>query len=243
MILLVQFRDDQAGWHELRCVYDGLKLSYSQYKIVNVLSSFVTKKTLERDFNSADAVVLGGSGELGWEVYENGGKSKIEIFRNVLKKLQEPLLKLVKKDKTPVLATCFGHQLLAHFLGSEVGLDKEQAETGVFSIHLTKEGKNNPIFNGLKRGFNAVVGHKGSIMELAKDKKIKVLAYSDRCKIQAFQYGKNTYSVQFHPELSFEDLLFRLSLYPSYGKVKFQRKKVLAPRVLENFIKIINKSK
>ena len=43
-----------------------------------------------------------------------------------------------------------------------------------------------------------------------------MLAYSEKCPVQAYRFGNRVYSMQFHPELSIEDLEYRLSLYPEY---------------------------
>ena len=236
MILLVQFRDDQAGWHELKCVYSALNIPYSQYKVVNVLSPFVTQKSLGEDFRRADKIILGGAGKYGWELYSSGDEKRIKVFNSLLNKITRPLKNIVIKDKRPILGICFGHQLLAYVLGCQMGVDDNQAESGVFEVYLSNRGIKNPLFKKMKNSFKAVLGHKTSIIATTNDRRFKVLASSKKCLVQAFQYGKNTYGVQFHPELDYDDLMFRLSLYPSYKETKkISRQKTEAKQVLKNF--------
>ena len=236
MILLVQFRDDQSGWHELKCVYDSIGVAYSQYKIANILSPFVTQKSLREDFQRADKIILGGAGKHGWEVYETGDKKVIREFKLILDKITHPLRKLIKEDKKPVLGICFGHQLLAHTLGCQVSVDKKQAETGIYKIKLSALGVKNPLFKGINSPFKAILGHKSSVTKTVNDPKFKILASSKQCLVEAFQYGKNIYGVQFHPELDYDDMIFRLSLYPNYGQgKKISRQRVAIKQVLRNF--------
>jgi len=239
MILLIQFRSDQSGWHEFKCIYDALPIPAHEYKLVNVLSPFVTERTLREDFRRADKIILGGSGELGWEVYESQNKRAVGTFNRLLKKIGRPLKKLVVSDQKPILGMCFGYQLIAHVLGCDIQVDKKQIEVGIFTLRLNQSGRQSPLFKKMNSSFKAVLAHKGSVVKTVADPRFKLLASTKKCSAQAFQYGKNTYGVQFHPELNYDDLMFRLALFPSYKqKEKVVRQKIAAKQVLRNFLSL-----
>lgn len=236
MILLIQFRTDQSGWHELKCVFESCNLKYDSYHIFNASSEINTTDDLRIMINKADKVLLGGLGESG---YEEEDPEKRKHFDAMVEKIREPLKELVLADNKPVLGFCFGHQLIADVLGVEVRANKDQAETGVCDISLSEEGKIDPVFKGISSSFKAIEGHKSSVMELPKE--ATLLASSDKCPIQAYRVGKNVYGTQFHSELNIESLNHRLALYPEYkanASSEIEDMELETEKVLENFLKL-----
>ncbi|MDH7475847.1 MAG: type 1 glutamine amidotransferase [Microgenomates group bacterium] len=233
MILLIQFRRDQSGWHELKCFYESLDLSYNQIQIINAGSETISSKEILSLARKSKGIIIGGLGETGY------GEINVEKkfwFNNIREKMVFVLKKIIKKNQPPVLGICFGHQLLAESLGAKVDFSPKQAETGVTKIHLTKEGMADPLFKGFNSMFLAIEGHKDAVLNLPK--KSLHLAYSHRCLIQAFRYKKFFYGLQFHPELNYKDFLFRLSLYPDYQKQKTVNQKpiVKTKLIFKNFL-------
>jgi GMP synthase (glutamine-hydrolysing) len=191
-----------------------------------------------KDLKNYSSLILGGSGQFNitdWK--ENGVRDRVQQI--------VPLLKYVVKNDFPTLSICFGHQLLPQLFGGQVARDENQSEDGTYQVHLNSTGKKSPLFKGIPNSFYVVLGHKDSVTKLPKE--FKLLASSDRCRVQAFQIKNHVYSVQFHPELDKAGLIWRLKLYPEYlihkdlDQVKAEIHEVnYAPQILANFKEIVN---
>lgn len=240
-ILLVQFRTDISALQEKKCFLRYFQRSKNwKLKTVNAFDEKIDFSCFQKIIGKSQAVILGGSGQF----YFSGNKGeKEQIFQEMLKRIT-PFLKYLLKNDFPVLGICFGHQILGHFLGVEIVNDKAQAETGSFSIFLTKQGRSSPLFKDLPQRFICQFGHQDSLKTLPKN--TTLLAISKRCKVGSFQYKKNIYGVQFHPELNFNDMAFRIKLY--YCPKDFKKvKKTLKPspyafKIIKNFLKLCNKN-
>lgn len=234
MILLVQFRTNQAGWHELKCVYEASELKYDQIKTLNLASNTITEDDIKQSLKRVRSVILGGTGEASYGDTDNAKKKWLrDVRKRAFKVIDESL-----KNSPGILGMCFGHQLLSEYYGGKVEVDEKQSETGVAAINLTTEGMNDPLFKNVPVNFSAIEGHKDSVV--VKPKGAKILASSERCDFQALKFEDNIYGVQFHPEMNYQDLKFRLSLFPSYASNKntnFKSKKIKYPKmILRNFV-------
>jgi len=102
----------------------------------------------------------------------------------------------------PVLGICLGSQLVAHVLGARVypnERDGEPAkEIGYYTVHLTPEGKADPLFKGFDSDVRVLEWH-GDAFELPRD--ASLLATSRVCRNQAFVY-QNAYGLLFHLEFT-----------------------------------------
>ncbi len=226
MILLIQFRSDRSGPHEIKCVHNVADVEFQDLQIINAYADHVSSDDIVRQAQEADAVLLGGCGE--------NADDKTAVFE-LEEKIQPVVDKIIKED-IPALGLCFGHQLIAGLSGGEVGAPEKQAETGVAEIYLTEAGREDDLFNSLSSPFHSVVGHKVSVIK--KPDKAVHLAKSQLCKYQALRYGDNVYTCQFHPELDTNDLFERLELYPEYMENEIEYDKdmeVEAKQVTTNF--------
>jgi GMP synthase (glutamine-hydrolysing) len=100
----------------------------------------------------------------------------------------------------PVLAVCFGHQLVAASLGAEVRQSPRGRELGTISCALTAAGRADPLFAGVPRTFEVQATHGDEVA--AAPPGAVVLAGNAHSPIQAFRVGRRLWAVQFHPELS-----------------------------------------
>jgi len=91
-----------------------------------------------------------------------------------------------------LLGICFGHQIITKALGGTVVRGKK--EVGIYKITKTKD---NPLFKNIK-GLQFYEYHQWYTKQSPKGSSI--LAKNKLC-IQALQFNKNTYGVQFHPEV------------------------------------------
>lgn len=96
----------------------------------------------------------------------------------------------------PVLGICLGAQLIAAVLGAHVR-KAAQWELGWYPLHVTEEGKKDPLF----RSYNK----KDHVFQIHQDtfdvpKTAVHLGWSDLCEGQAFRFGQKVYGLQFHLE-------------------------------------------
>ena len=118
-----------------------------------------------------------------------------------------PWLKnLCHTQSTPVLAVCFGHQILAHALGAEVCPNPKGAEIGTIEMQLTPSGQTDPLFAQLPQPFSIQSIHKDIVSALPSLCHPHLLAHTENTAIQAFAVGKMIRAVQFHPELCAQTL-------------------------------------
>lgn len=100
----------------------------------------------------------------------------------------------------PTLGVCYGHQLLAHAFGGEVGNNPSGTQEGTTTIQLTPEGRADPLLGGLGvEQFEAQVSHAQSALALPPG--AVRLAFDDWDANQAFRIGERAWGVQFHPEM------------------------------------------
>ena len=101
---------------------------------------------------------------------------------------------------TPVFGICYGHQLLAHALGGEVGYNPAGREMGTVDIQLQPQAAGDPLFGGLPAQFAAQATHLQSVLRTPEG--ATVLAQSGQDGCHAFRWGDAAWGVQFHPEFA-----------------------------------------
>jgi GMP synthase (glutamine-hydrolysing) len=107
-------------------------------------------------------------------------------------------LKQVIEAKVPVLGICLGAQLIAKALGADVYRNPEK-EIGWAAVHFTDGAQNDPVFGGLPSPAPFFHWHSETFTEPPGS---EWLAYSDKCRQQAFRYRETVYGIQFHPEIT-----------------------------------------
>ncbi len=146
-------------------------------------------KKLPENFDNIAAVVsLGGP----MNVYE---EDKYPFLKSENGFLQKAI-----KEEVPILGICLGAQLLAKACKAKVK-KLDQKEIGWYDISLTREGKNDLLFEGLSSDLKAFEWHEDTF-----EKPIGsiFLAESTTCANQAFRFGSNAYGLQFHVEVTAE---------------------------------------
>ncbi len=110
-----------------------------------------------------------------------------------------PFIKGIIDAGTPCLGICLGSQLIARALGARIypGTVKE---IGWYKIKLTSAGLKDPLFRDFRK--TTIFQWHSDAFDLPK--KAIHLASSEDFPNQAFRYGKSTYALQFHPEVTRE---------------------------------------
>lgn len=101
-------------------------------------------------------------------------------------------------EKVPVLGICLGSQLIAKALGADIYGNREK-EIGWAPVHFTEGAQNDPVFGGLDSPTTFFHWHSETF---TGPPGAELLAYSDKCRQQAFRYRDSVYGVQFHPEIT-----------------------------------------
>ncbi|MFJ4141564.1 glutamine amidotransferase [Pseudomonas sp. NPDC089734] len=109
----------------------------------------------------------------------------------------------------PMLGICYGHQLMAHALGGQVGFHPKGREIGQHEIQLHRCVDDDPLLNGFGPGFLANLTHEQTVLAPPED--AVVLGRSEHDACQVLRYGSEALSVQFHPE--FDNALMSACLY------------------------------
>jgi GMP synthase-like glutamine amidotransferase len=100
--------------------------------------------------------------------------------------------------RQPVLGICLGSQLLAKTLGAAVHRNPVK-EIGWFDVHTTGDASSDPLLGPLGP-VEAVFHWHGETFELPPG--ATHLAWSERCRNQAFRMPDNVYGLQFHLEVT-----------------------------------------
>lgn len=122
----------------------------------------------------------------------------------------------------PVLGICLGGQLLARGLGAPV-TRAAHPELGFPTVCPTPEGRSDPVLSCLRDGDRMFQWHTDTF---ALPHGASLLVTGDEVKNQAFRAGDRAWGVQFHPEVTADEVEEWLELVPdverTYGRTKDQ---------------------
>jgi GMP synthase (glutamine-hydrolysing) len=99
-----------------------------------------------------------------------------------LKAEKAAIRQVIDEDK-PFIGFCLGHQLLADVLGARVGPNFCRS-VGFVEGHLTKDGRQHPVFEGMPRSFPLFKWHGQAVLS-PLPKALEVLVTSSECQVEA----------------------------------------------------------
>ena len=158
-------------------------------------------------------VVLGGSGDFDFDGGRNSRDPKKEISYQILNKIK-PLLRHIFGNNFPLLGGCYGHQIIGAYRGVEIVNNKEQSKIGSFEVLISPNHQSDALLKRIPANFTAQYGHKDSLNSLPENS--EVIASGKNCSYSIIKYSPIIYGIQFHPELTADDVAERLKNSPGY---------------------------
>ncbi|MBS0383345.1 MAG: glutamine amidotransferase [Proteobacteria bacterium] len=114
-------------------------------------------------------------------------------------------IRMAMDANLPLFGVCYGHQLMAHAMGGEVGWLPAGREIGTRVITRTHaDTADGAWLDGLPTAFPAHTTHRQSVLQPPPG--AAVLARSELDPYQLLRYAPNALSTQFHPEFTAESM-------------------------------------
>ena len=213
-ILTIQFRTNIASKEQEQASIVREAGIYTDIDFTDALDEAIDYNYPETLLGKYSGVLLGGSGDLDFDGNRDENDEVRSISYELLGRLR-PLFTYIFDNDIPTLGICYGHQILGAFAGAQVRYDEQQKKTCSHEVKLMVNKNDHFIFTDLPDSFHAHYGHK-DVLDQVPEGAVLLMNGGDRCKVSALQYKKNIYSVQFHPELTYDDMLARITSSPGY---------------------------
>jgi len=213
-ILLVQFRTNPIAVEQERSSIVREVGGVCEVGYISALDKEVDWNFPEVLIAGYSGVILGGSGDLDFD----GGRPADDEVRRISYELVGQLhsfFTYLFDNDIPTLGICYGHQLLGAFAGAQVHSDIAQKKVRSHEVKLLVNKNDYFLFTDLPESFYAYYGHK-DVLDRVPEGAVLLMNGGECCQVSALQYRKNIYTVQFHPELNFGDMLLRVNSSKGY---------------------------
>ena len=204
--LIIQLRpEDETADNEFESItyYGGMEKS----EVIRIRAEKSGLPSIDLDRYAA--IIVGGS--------PFNVSDRLEDKSEEQKRVESDFYKLfdrvVERD-FPFLGCCSGNGLLGSYCGASISR-KYGEPVGGANIVLTKEGKRDPLLEGLPDSFRVLLGHKEACDSVPPG--CILLATNNACPVQIFRLKRNIYATQFHPEGDSEGFIIRIHVYKDYG--------------------------
>ncbi len=164
---------------------EGFGLPRARFDVVDVTPRTGTWKSLPARIDGIAAVVVTGS-------------HAMVTDREPWSEASAAWLARVVDANLPLLGVCYGHQLLAHGMGGQVGDNPDGRESGSMVVTLSAAGQDDPLLGGLGGEVLLNVSHSQSVLLPPTGATILAASPADSC--HAMRVGERAWGLQFHPE-------------------------------------------
>lgn len=213
-ILGIQFRRNPTSIEqEQACIVRETGV-YADVTFLSALDESIDWSEPSAILTGYHGVVLGGSGEFDFDGNRSEDDPDRQISYHILERLT-PLFRYLFDADIPTLGICYGHQLLGAFAGAQVYYDEAQKKSRSHEVKLMVDKHDYFLFSDLPDSFQAHYGHK-DVLDRVPEGAVLLMNGGDECKVSALKYKENIYTVQFHPELTFDDMIARIENSPGY---------------------------
>ena len=241
-ILAIQFRKNQASKEQEQASMQREAGIYTDLVFIDSLDMSIDWTYPEVIMQGYDGVLLGGSGDFDFDGNREEHDEARQISYELLGRLR-PLFQYLFDNDIPTLGICYGHQLLGAFAGAQVRYDENQTKVRSHEVKLMVDKNDHFLFTDLPESFQAHYGHK-DVLDGVPEGAVLLMNGGDECKVSALQYKKNIYTVQFHPELTYEDMVELIKSSPGYlpeGALVHEvfKDEPDSNRILRNFSKFV----
>lgn len=213
-ILAIQFRLNGALVKRERDCINREIGDICQIDFLSALDEEIDWQYPETVLAGYSGVILGGSGDLDFDggraVDDNARKISYEILGRL-----RPLFQYLFDNDVPTLGICYGHQILGAFAGAQVHNDACQKKICSHEVKFMVDKNDFFLFADLPDTFHAHYGHK-DVLDRVPEGAVLLMNGGEECKVSALRYKKNIYTVQFHPELNYTDMVERIKNSPGY---------------------------
>lgn len=213
-ILVVQFRINQILIdHEQQCLRRQLGEQVN-LQFLNALDETIDWSVPEVILNGFDGVIFGGSGDLDFDGNRPLNDVVCQLSQTVLDRLS-PTFQYIFANDIPTLGICYGHQIIGAFAGAKVKYSPEQRKICSHELKFMVDKNNYWLFANLPESFSAHYGHK-DVLDSVPCGATLLLSGGERCQVSALRYKNNIFTVQFHPELTYGDMVERIKSLPGF---------------------------
>lgn len=213
-ILGIQFRKNESSIaQEQTCIVREAGV-YADVEFLSALDESIDWNFPEAIMEGYHGVVLGGSGEFDFDGNRSEDDPARKISYEFLGRLR-PLFQYVFDNDIPTLGICYGHQLLGAFAGAQVRYSEQEKKSRSHDVKLLVEQNDYFLFSDLPDTFSAHYGHK-DVLDRVPEGAVLLMNGGDECRVSALRYKTNIYTTQFHPELTFDDMVERIQNSPGY---------------------------
>ncbi|MEN9560813.1 MAG: hypothetical protein RIQ56_86 [Candidatus Parcubacteria bacterium] len=213
-ILVLSFRPKTAkhdGVERLR----KLLAPYAKLFVASVKDELEVMPPPSESLRYIDGLFILGSSDLFFDGQKDALDPVKEHTQAVVRTLK-PLVDYIMERDFPTFAFCFGHQLIAHCMGSPIIASSYTGKVGTYEVELTHKGMRDPLFESFPHSFYAHYGHRDVVA--VRPHESELLAHGRLCHNAMLRYRSRIYSSQFHPELDGELVQKYLSSHEAYSE-------------------------
>ena len=215
-----------------------------------IIESYSKKNNLEIKWDEFEVRVEKQIPDMSYDIYissggpgsplESEGSEWENIYLHWLRQIEKWNNSSSEQNKKHVFLICHSYQLVCrHYKVANV-IKRRSTAFGVFPMHLVKDGRDEPVFNGLEdpfysvdsRDFQVVQPHHnrlrqlgGKILCIEKDRPHVPLERA----VMAIRFNKYMIGTQFHPEADAEGMTMYLqredkkqTVISGYGEAKWK---------------------